>query len=90
MAAIPQRLADSKDGAAAFLELAGRILSGDAQVFLVYDAGQALQLRQHLGSTAAVVDLDADGAHGLLDIRELRERNPDLPVIAVSSVLGVP
>jgi hypothetical protein len=36
------------------------------------------------------VDLDADGAHGLLDIRELRERNPDLPVIAVSSVLGVP
>ena len=73
-----------------FVGLAIKLLCSDPQVLLAYDAQQALALTRHLGGAVTVVDLDATGAGGLRLIRELRKTFPDLPVVAVSSVLGVP
>lgn len=73
-----------------FPELANQVLHCDSQIFLAYDAQQAVQLVEHLGGAVTVVDLDSKGRDGLLLMQKLRERFPDLPVIAISSVLGVP
>jgi len=78
------------DDAATFQELAEEILNRDRKIFLAYDAPQAFQLMQHLGGAAAVVDLDLKGKDGLRLMQTLRDTFPDLPVIAISSVLGVP
>jgi len=76
------------DHDASFLELAGTILNRDRQVFLALDAQQAFQLAEHLGFTVALVDLDLRGKDGLSLIEKLRKSFPDLPVIAISSVLS--
>jgi DNA-binding NarL/FixJ family response regulator len=73
-----------------FLELANEIVNFDRQIFLAYDARQAFELMRHLGGAVALVDLDLKGNDGLRLMQELRERSPNLPVIAISSVMGVP
>jgi len=70
-----------------FLELASQILNRDRQVFLAFDAQQAFQLAKHLGFSVVLVDLDLRGKDGLSLIERLRESFPDLPIIAISSVL---
>jgi CheY-like chemotaxis protein len=71
-----------------FLELASQILNRDRQVFLAFDARQAFQLANHLGFSVALVDLDFKGKDGLSLIQKLRESFPELPIIAISSVLS--
>jgi DNA-binding NarL/FixJ family response regulator len=78
------------DNAKTFLELANEILHFDRQIFLAYDARQAFELMRHLGGTVALVDLDLKGNDGLRLMQQLRERFPNVPVIAISSVMGVP
>jgi len=76
------------DNDVSFLELASKILNRDRQVFLAIDAQQAFQLAEHLGFSVALIDLDLKGKDGLSLIQHLRESFPDLPVIAISSVLS--
>jgi CheY-like chemotaxis protein len=71
-----------------FLDLARELLERDEQVFLVHDAGQAVQLATHLGFKVGLIDLDLKGKGGLSLMRKLRQSFPDLPIIAISSVLG--
>jgi CheY-like chemotaxis protein len=71
-----------------FLELASKILNRDRQVFLASDPQQAFQLAEHLGFSVALVDLDLKGKDGLSLIQQLTETFPDLPIIAISSVLS--
>jgi CheY-like chemotaxis protein len=71
----------------AFLDLASRILNRDRQVFLASDAQKAFQLVNRLGFSVALVDLDFKGNDGLSLIQGLRESFPDLPIIAISSVV---
>ena len=78
------------DNVTTFLEEANKILTSDPQTFLAYDARQAFQLMQHLGGAVALVDLDLKGNDGLALVRRLRESFPNLTVVAISSVLGVP
>jgi DNA-binding NtrC family response regulator len=70
------------------LELASKILNRDRQVMLASNSKQAFELAEHLGFSVALVDLDLKGKDGLSLIQELRESFPDLPVIAISSVLS--
>jgi hypothetical protein len=72
-----------------FVELANRILDCDRLIFLAYDSRQAAQLMLHLGGAIAMVDLDSKGVEGLSLIQNLRASFPQLPIVAVSSVLGV-
>ncbi len=65
------------------------VLCGDRLVFLVFDAAQAATLARHFGLAATIVDLDQQRAHGLCQIRKLRAGFPEMPVIAISRVLGV-
>ena len=53
------------DESTTFLKLANEILNCDQQIFLAYDAQQAVQLMQHLGGAVALVDLDLNGNDGL-------------------------
>jgi CheY-like chemotaxis protein len=76
------------DNDVSFLELASKILNRDRQVFLAIDAQQAFQLAEHLGFSVALIDLDLKGKDGLSLIQHLRESFPDLPIIAISSVLS--
>jgi CheY-like chemotaxis protein len=76
------------DGDPAVLELASNILNRDRQVFLAMHPHQAFQLAKHLGFSVALVDLDLKGEDGLMLIQQLRESFPDLPIIAISSVLS--
>ena len=76
------------DNDVSFLELASKILNRDRQVFLAFDAQQAFQLAEHLGFSVALIDLDLKGKNGLSLIQKLRESFPDLPIIAISSVLS--
>ncbi|HEV2202465.1 MAG TPA: response regulator [Bryobacteraceae bacterium] len=76
------------DQDASFLALAAIILNQDRQVFLALDAQQAFQLTEHLGFSVALVDLDLKGKDGLSLIQRLRAAFPDLPIIAISSVLS--
>ena len=76
------------DNDVSFLELAGHILNRDRQVFLALDAQQAFQLAADLGFSVALVDLDLKGEDGLSLIQKLRMSFPDLPIIAISSVLS--
>lgn len=78
------------DDATTLLKLATGVLNRDRRIFLAYDAPQAFELMQHFGGTVFLVDLDLKGKDGLWFMRRLREKFPDLPVIAISSVLGVP
>jgi two-component system response regulator (stage 0 sporulation protein F) len=76
------------DDDVSFLELASKILNRDRQVFLAFDPKQALQLAEHLGFSVVLVDLDLKGKEGLALIQKLREKFPELPIIAISSVIG--
>lgn len=78
------------DEATTFLELATSLLCRDRRIFLAYDTSQAFALTCHLGSAIALVDLDVTGRDGLSLIEKLRESYPEIPVIAVSRLLGVP
>lgn len=69
----------------AFLEKAREILNRDRKVFLAANAEQAFKLSEDLGFSVALVDLDLRGETGLELIREMQERFPDLPVIAISA-----
>ena len=73
-----------------FRELAGEILACDSRIFLAYDARQAVQLQRHFAGAAVLVDLDLQGEEGLWRLQHLRDRFPDLPLIAISRDLGVP
>ena len=70
------------------LELAGKILNQDRQVFLASDAKQAFELAERLGFSVALVDLDLKGKAGLLLIQRLRVSFPDLAIIAISGTLS--
>jgi DNA-binding response OmpR family regulator len=70
----------------AFLEKAREILNRDRQVFLASDAKHAFRLAEDLGFSVVLVDLDLRGENGFELIREMRDRFPDLPVIAISGV----
>ena len=76
------------DDDVSFLELASKILNRTRQVFLAVDAQQAFHLAKDLGFSVALVDLDLKGKDGLSLIRSLRENFPDLPIIAISTVLS--
>ena len=76
------------DDDVSFLELASNILNKDRQVFLAFDPQQAFQLAKHVGFSVALVDLDLKGKDGLSLIQKLRQTFPDLPIIAISSVLS--
>src|SRR5579859_6228236 len=73
-----------------FLELVSKTLNRDRQVFLASDPRQAFELAERLGFSVALVDLDLKGKSGLSLIQKLRENLPDLPIIAISSVLSGP
>src|SRR5437016_3358012 len=66
-----------------FLDNAREILNRDRQVFLAADAKQAFKLAEDLGFSVALMDLDLRGEDGLELITEMRERFPDLPIIAI-------
>jgi DNA-binding response OmpR family regulator len=74
----------------AFLEDAKEILNRDGGVFLAFDAQQAFQLAKHFDFCVALVDLDQQGQDALPMIQRVRQSLPEIPVIAISSVLGVP
>ena len=78
------------EDATTFLELAAVVLSGDRRIFLAYDAPQAFELTRHLGTAITLVDLDVTGNDGLGLIQKLRESFPEIPIVAISSLLGVP
>jgi CheY-like chemotaxis protein len=65
------------------------LLECDPKVFLVYDAHEAFQLAEHFGFSVALIDLDLKGKDGLITIQNLRMNFPDLPVVVISTVLGV-
>lgn len=65
------------------------LLQCDAKVFLVYGAQEAFQLAEHFGFSVALIDLDLKGKEGFAMIQNLRSSFPDLPVVVISSVLGV-
>jgi|SRR5579862_5080794 len=67
-----------------FLENAQEILNRDRRVFLAENAKQAFKLAEDLGFSVALVDLDLRGQNGFELIQEMRERFPDLPIIAIS------
>jgi DNA-binding NarL/FixJ family response regulator len=73
-----------------FLELAVVVLSRDPRIFLAYDAAQAFALTRHLSGAITLVDLDLMENDGLSLIVKLRESYPEIPVIAISRLLGVP
>ena len=70
-----------------FLEHAREILNRDRQVLLAFDAKQAFLLAERLGFSVALIDLDLNGKDGLSLIQQLREKFPQLSIIAISSVL---
>ncbi len=72
------------------LQLWSEVLGCDPKVFLVHGAREAFRLAEHFGFSVALIDLDRKGKDGLLMIQNLRTSYPDLPVVVISSVLGVP
>lgn len=67
-----------------FLEKAREVLNRERQVFLASTSQQAFMLAQDLGFSVVLVDLDLDQEDGLVLIREIKNRFPGLPVIAIS------
>jgi CheY-like chemotaxis protein len=77
-------------GTALKVEDAADLLCRDPRTFFAYDWLQALALTRHLGGAVTLVDLDVMGNDGLSLIQNLREGHPEIPVIAISRLLGVP
>ena len=73
-----------------FRELAADVLCRDPRTFFAYDMLQALALARHLGGAVTLVELDQMGSAGLALIQRVRESYPEIPVICVSRLLGVP
>ena len=67
-----------------FLDKARQILNRDRQVFLASNSYQAFALAQNLGFSVVLVDLDLKREDGMALIRDLRERCPGLPIVAIS------
>ena len=67
-----------------FLERARQILNRDRQVFLASNSYQAFALAQNLGFSVVLVDLDLKREDGMALIRDLVERCPGLPIIAIT------
>lgn len=68
----------------AFLEKAREILNRERQVFLASTSQQAFKLAKDLGFSVVLVDLNLGHEDGLALIREIKNRFPGLPVIAIS------
>jgi DNA-binding NtrC family response regulator len=71
-----------------FLQEAEQHLTSPRGVFFARDAKQAKELMGNVGGvfSAALVDLDLPGQDGFSLIREMHQRYPDLPLIAISGV----
>jgi len=70
-----------------FLETVGPSLEPNRGVFFASNAARALQLADSLEDlSVALVDLDLPGADGFTLIRDLHNRHPGLPTIAISGV----
>jgi CheY-like chemotaxis protein len=69
-----------------FLEKAGSLLDDERRVFFAANAKQAFTLAQDLGFSVVLVDLDMPGEDGFELIRRMRQRFPELPIIAISGV----
>jgi CheY-like chemotaxis protein len=71
-----------------FLRQAGKQLNPRDGVLFARNADQAKALMSSVGARFSVlmIDLDLPGDEGPSLIREMRERFPDLPVIAISGV----
>jgi len=67
-----------------FLERAREVLNRERQVFFASNSRQALTLAKDLGFSVVLVDLDLGHDDGLVLIRQMNERFPGLPIIAVS------
>ncbi|MEI9972639.1 MAG: hypothetical protein WDO73_11595 [Ignavibacteriota bacterium] len=76
--------------ATTFPELANELLKCDGKIFLAYDAQQAFQLMEHFGGAVALIDLDSRGGEGIALMRNSRKKFPELRIVAISRVLGVP
>lgn len=68
-----------------FLQRAGAILNHERRVFLATNSKQAFELAKNLGFSVVLIDLDLQQEDGLVLIREIHERFPGLPVIAIST-----
>lgn len=68
----------------AFLERAKQVLNRERRVFFASNSQQAFRLAQDLGFSVVLVDLDLRGDDSLKLIREIRERFPGLPIIAIN------
>lgn len=70
------------------LEEAGKILNRDRQVFLAINAKQGFMLAERLGFSVVLIHLDLRGDDGLTLIERMHEAFSELPIIAISSMLG--
>jgi two-component system response regulator FlrC len=71
------------------LEQAEKVLDSGRGVFFAGNAEKAKQLLRTVGAgfSVVMVDLDLPGQDGFSLIAEVRKNYPDLPIIAISSVL---
>jgi CheY-like chemotaxis protein len=72
-----------------FLETAQDELELGRGIFLAATAEQAKSLMQSIGTgfSVALIDLDLPGQDGFSLIREMRQRFPEIPIIAISGVV---
>jgi len=73
-----------------FLEYANAALGAHTRVCFASDAPHAIGLLDYLGSQVgvALVDLDLPGTSGFDLIHEIRQKYPELPIVAISGVFS--
>ena len=67
-----------------FLERAREILNRTRQVLFASNSQQAMKLTQDLGFSVMLVDLDLGEEDGLVLIRQVNQKFPGLPIIAIT------
>jgi len=67
-----------------FLERAREILNRTRQVLFASNSQQAMKLAQDLGFSVMLVDLDLGEEDGLVLIRQVNQKFPGLPIIAIT------
>ena len=67
-----------------FLERAREILNRTRRVFFANNSHRAFKLAQDLGFSVVLVNLDLQGDDSLTLIREMHEKFPGLPIIAIT------
>lgn len=67
-----------------FLERARELLNGTRRVFWASNSRQAVELAKDLGFSVVLVDLDLGHEDGLALIRQIHQRFPGLPIIAIA------